>query len=328
MILSELCRKSGLTEPTVCFYIQEGFLPYFPSGSDPYAYDAFYDRDAVWLTRAAGLRRAGFALADIRRMLADPAAVPEVVEIYRRQLAQDVGFWGRKFTLMKGVERIPSESLRNVEHLAAYIQPYAEKLPLPPLDRYPRQSPLAGRELARQEENEALVLHRIDQDMLDRRGKGLTTAIVIVEGILLFAQALFVMDAFSVPAGLLLLVIAAVVLIAFARGVVWMKLIMLAWAVTSILVAGFALSDVTAPSGAAPGVIIREFSYSEEWLEHISPEALEQQELEMEQKQAREELAKRIVAVLLCLFIAYKLVLCVVLITNKAIDVYMYNMRN
>lgn len=328
MVLSQLCEKTGLKEPTVCFYLQEGLLPFFPSGSNPHTHPDFYERDAVWLAQVADLRRAGFPLSDIRRMLKDTGAVPAVVEAHRRQLAQDAGIIGKKYQLVKGLEKIPADDLRSAGSVAAYIQPYVEKMPLPAMDRYPRQSPMTGRELAMQEENEALLLHRIEQDIQERRGKGLVTAIVIAEGILLFFQALGVMERFSILAGLMTLAISAAVLIAFARGIIWVKFLILAWAVTSIFVAGFVLVDVTAPIGSRPGVIVREFTYPEEWQDEIPPEVLEQQEMVREQQLAQEAFVKRLLAALLVMFILYKLGLCVVLLKSKAIEVYMYNMRN
>ena len=73
MKIKQVCERTGLTDRAIRYYIEEGLV--FPAYTENYmgrrAYD-FTDGDVTALTHVATLRKFGFTVEEIRRILTDP----------------------------------------------------------------------------------------------------------------------------------------------------------------------------------------------------------------------------------------------------------------
>ena len=80
MKIKQICELTGLTDRAVRFYIEEGLAS--PAYTENYlgrrSFD-FTEEDAAHLTSIATLRKFGFTVEEIRRMIADPQAIRGII---------------------------------------------------------------------------------------------------------------------------------------------------------------------------------------------------------------------------------------------------------
>ena len=91
MKIKEVCAKTGLTDRTVRFYIEEGLI--FPAYTENYlgrkAFD-FSESDVEALRDIAVLREFDFSVEEIRRLLNDPESSGEVIADVRARTEERV----------------------------------------------------------------------------------------------------------------------------------------------------------------------------------------------------------------------------------------------
>ena len=81
--MKDVCRMTGLTEKAIRLYMEQKLVePRMEEGVHRKAY-YFNDTDIERLKDIAALRSAGFALADIKMMLDDPANACCLLFFYR-----------------------------------------------------------------------------------------------------------------------------------------------------------------------------------------------------------------------------------------------------
>ena len=88
--MKEVCQQTGLTEKTVRFYVEQRLVDAKVESGLHYQYLSFNDRDIQRLKDIAALRSAEFSIADIRRMLEDPACIPVMIGEKERDIDQKI----------------------------------------------------------------------------------------------------------------------------------------------------------------------------------------------------------------------------------------------
>lgn len=172
MKIREVCRLTGLTERTIRFYEEEGLIQpasYTLNGRD---YREYTQRDAEELRIYAGLRRAEFSLAEIRRMKETPDEIPAIVHEVRERLRQ-AGKNQRR--TLQALDALEDSDMRSVRALAGRLAGAANRLPLPEQDVAPRFDRLE--DTPPEEKAAAYRRYQKEQGKRFRRGRGIVVGI-------------------------------------------------------------------------------------------------------------------------------------------------------
>lgn len=91
MRMKEVCDRTGLTDRAVRLYIDSGLIaPERVSSYTGRSAIHFSEGDVAVLEAVATLRRAGFAIGDIKTMMDAPDDIPAVIAAHRAHLAEDI----------------------------------------------------------------------------------------------------------------------------------------------------------------------------------------------------------------------------------------------
>ncbi len=105
MKIKEVCLRTGLTDRTVRFYIEEGLIS--PAYTENYlgrkAFD-FSEEDVAALSDIAVLREFEFSVEEIRRMLTDPACSREVIATVKARTRERLGESRRQMEALDGLD--------------------------------------------------------------------------------------------------------------------------------------------------------------------------------------------------------------------------------
>lgn len=130
MKIKEVCLKTGLTDRTVRFYIEEGLIA--PAYAENYlgrrAFD-FSEADVATLSDIAVLREFDFSVEEIRRILQDPQSSREVIAAVKERTAHRLSESHRH---AEALEALSTERAYTLSELAESLTP-TEELP-PPVD--------------------------------------------------------------------------------------------------------------------------------------------------------------------------------------------------
>lgn len=118
--MREVCQRTGLTEKTIRFYIQENMIsPQVELGLHYHAY-RFSDSDIERLKNIAALRKADFSISEIKTMLTNPDEAPRI-------LAEKEALLSRKLKEMHKVktalEGLTAQDRTDYEKIADAIDP-------------------------------------------------------------------------------------------------------------------------------------------------------------------------------------------------------------
>ena len=112
--MKDVCQMTGLTEKAVRLYMEQKLIcPRMEEGVHRKAY-YFSENDIERLKDIAALRSAGFALADIKMMLEDPANISRLVEEKEALLAMEIE---QKRSVQEVLNHLTIE-----EHINLYIE--------------------------------------------------------------------------------------------------------------------------------------------------------------------------------------------------------------
>ena len=133
MKIKQVCEATGLTDRAIRYYIEEGLLS--PSYTENYrgrrAYD-FSDSDVAALNHVATLRKFGFTVEEIRRILTDPQESVAIVAEVRARKEETVRQEGEN---LDALARLEAEKAYTVAELAeALVEPVRE-VEVPKTDR-------------------------------------------------------------------------------------------------------------------------------------------------------------------------------------------------
>jgi len=88
--MKEVCQKTGLTEKTVRFYVEQRLVDAKVEPGLHYQSLSFDDGDIQRLKDIAALRSAEFSISDIRRMLEDPDCIPGMIGEKERDIDEKI----------------------------------------------------------------------------------------------------------------------------------------------------------------------------------------------------------------------------------------------
>lgn len=129
MKMKEVCARTGLTERTVRFYVQEKLVTPLAQRRNGRTWLDFSEADVERLETVAVLRRAGFTLDEIGSLLADFSANgPKAAFALRQRLGE------AKRTYDRLLEADPAGA-GSAEELARRLSGEVTRRPLPPSDR-------------------------------------------------------------------------------------------------------------------------------------------------------------------------------------------------
>ncbi|MBQ2954184.1 MAG: MerR family transcriptional regulator [Clostridia bacterium] len=134
MKIKQVCELTGLTDRAIRYYIEEGLVS--PAYTENYmgrrAYD-FAENDVAALNHVATLRKFGFTVEEIRRILADPQESVAIVAEVRARKEETVRQEGEN---LDALARLEAEKAYTVAELAeALVEPVRE-VEVPKEDRH------------------------------------------------------------------------------------------------------------------------------------------------------------------------------------------------
>ncbi len=100
MKIKEVCRKTGLTEKAVRYYVGNGLCSPQEYQSRGRTYLNFTDKDVSRLRDVAAMRRLGLSVEDIRRMQEDGGSIDAVMSGYIRSLSEELEVKKRIFAAL------------------------------------------------------------------------------------------------------------------------------------------------------------------------------------------------------------------------------------
>ena len=225
--MKEVCRRSGLTERTVRYYEEQGLLTparSFQNGRTRYDYS---EKNLEQLMTAAVLRKSGFTIAEIRKMIESPKETGhlarECVNRLRCQGEEEI----RNAEALAGLD---AASFKNAETLVSALKSRAERLSLPRADlvlNFGKDDPETVKE-----KQEGILSYQARTQSRYRTGKTIVYAIGIsniVLALLILAAGFLSSSPLYGIIGFLLTVIFSVALMCGVKWVYWYYI------VTSIL---------------------------------------------------------------------------------------------
>ena len=134
MKIKQVCEQTGLTDRAIRYYIEEGLVS--PTYTENYmgrrAYD-FTEADVTSLNHVATLRKFGFTVEEIRRILAAPQESIAVVADVRARKEETLRQEGEN---LDALSRLESERAYTVAELAEKLQEPVKEANVPEEDRW------------------------------------------------------------------------------------------------------------------------------------------------------------------------------------------------
>ena len=193
MKISEVCRRTGLSERTVRYYEEEGFI--FPAKNEigGRSYRDYSETEIEELETCAALRRLLFTIDEIKTMRQEPELIPEVLAAYRERLGEtanrmndvlavidrldlryvsDVRALARGFALVAESRTVPETDVSVAQYDPPALEPHEVKLRFGKFDEEKKDDPEAAERFYKS----------LDEKI--RRGEKLMTAIIVIEVVL------------------------------------------------------------------------------------------------------------------------------------------------
>ena len=131
MKIKTVCEKTGLTDRTVRYYIEEGLLnPSFIENHTGRRNFDFTDKDIEKLTDISVLRKFGFSVSEINTMFSSPESIGAIVEDLKQRKKEEIENQQKLLDILSAVDT----SLNSVDKLASKLKAPAVKLPIPKED--------------------------------------------------------------------------------------------------------------------------------------------------------------------------------------------------
>ncbi len=132
--MKEVCERTGLTDRAVRLYIDSGLV-------DPKRESSYTGRSAIYFEEAdietlqmvAVLRKAGFSIADIKKMLMFPKEIPAVIRTHRAAIEEEIA---QKQAVLKNLSSFSDSSFESCYALAAAISKSSPGISIPKEDIY------------------------------------------------------------------------------------------------------------------------------------------------------------------------------------------------
>ena len=227
MKIKEVCRKTGLTEKAVRYYVESGLVTPEEYTMRGRTFREYSDEDAEALRSVSTLRRIGLSVDEIRT--ADRGGAAQVMEGFLQQLGSEVE---RKQKLLSSLSEADWSDTKNAADLARMIGEATKAEPAPPdFSRFNNSAEYYDDLRAFEERSYEREQHR-------RRG---ARAGLIVTAALLFGSVM----ALTKLIGLLIFIAAAVAAIGLGSDYLgFYRLMCLTGAVTDGICFGLSLSEL------------------------------------------------------------------------------------
>ncbi len=134
MRMKEVCERTGLTDRAVRLYIDSGLVA--PKRESSYTGRSaiyFEEADIEALQTVAVLRKAGFSIADIKKMQVSPEEIPAVIRAHRATLEEEIA---QKQAVLQSLCSFSDSSFISCSALAAAIGRSSPVLSVPKEDIY------------------------------------------------------------------------------------------------------------------------------------------------------------------------------------------------
>jgi len=118
--MKEVCQKTGLTEKTVRFYVEQRLVDAKIEPGLHYKSYSFDDRDIQRLKDIAVLREAEFSVADIRQMLQEPSSIPGMIAEKEKYIDDKIAAMK---TVRSALESLSIEDRTDAAQVADAIEP-------------------------------------------------------------------------------------------------------------------------------------------------------------------------------------------------------------
>lgn len=240
MKMKEICRRTGLTERTIRYYVEEGLIDPASMIRNGREYREYSEDDARQLLTIAALRKLFFTIDEIKEMQRQPERITEVLSAYKLKLAYDAN---AKAAIVAALDELDLTELRDVGMIASRLQSLSETLPLPQRDINPNFGRFEPGTKADREREYDLFLKR--QARQFKRGKYMVIAIAAI-------HILTTLLAFLANGNFFSLIVQIVLAVCLFLGVSWVRYL---FAVGAALNAFFGIQVVLAAASYNEGFI-------------------------------------------------------------------------
>lgn len=118
MKIKEAALATGLTERAIRLYEEHGLISPSVTVKNGRDFRDYTEENITRLKTIAALRRALFTIDEIKKMLAEPSAIPALVSAHRERMHID---FGNLAYLVEHIDKVDEASVSSVEELASAI---------------------------------------------------------------------------------------------------------------------------------------------------------------------------------------------------------------
>ncbi|WP_052339170.1 MerR family transcriptional regulator [Gorillibacterium massiliense] len=211
MKIKEACTRTGLTERTIRFYVEENLIHPKTTRMNGREYRDYGEQDIARLQTVAELRKLFFSIEEIREMLIFPERIAGVVAAYQLKLQADAD---AKEAILQRLETVDVGRLADAEALVGSLKGLSAEFSLPLRDIAPDFGRWDGISKQEREQEYERYLERQRRQML--RGKVTVIVIAVLNVLFSLLSSIFEPHLFS-------LLINIVLSISLFAGVVWVR---------------------------------------------------------------------------------------------------------
>ncbi|WP_239618577.1 helix-turn-helix domain-containing protein [Cohnella mopanensis] len=244
MKMKEVCTRTGLTERTIRFYVEEKLIDPQMSLMNGREYRDYSERDIAELTTIADLRKLFFSIEEIKKMKQSPETIADVVGAYKLNVSADVQ---AKSEILRALAQIELNRLNGVDMLAGRLKSISANLPLPKRDITPN----FGKYDSETKEERELEYERY----LKRSKRQYTMGKIIVFTIAGLNVVSTIVSSF-VEFNLFSLIIQIALSIALVAGVTWIRYLFAIGAALSVIIHFYMLTGGYDSSYMTSGLVI------------------------------------------------------------------------
>lgn len=137
MRISEVCKRTGLTERTIRYYEEEGLISPEKEERGGRIYRNYSEQEVSELETISSLRKLLFSVEEIKTMKKDPASIPGILSEYRCRL---VTVSNKMNDVISAIERLDIRYVTDITSLAKGLKLVAARRSLPAHDITPNFS--------------------------------------------------------------------------------------------------------------------------------------------------------------------------------------------
>jgi DNA-binding transcriptional MerR regulator len=178
MKMLEACRRTGLTEKTIRFYIEKGLIAPDTQRINERTYIDFEESDILRLRRVAALRKAGFSIESILEMTRSPGRVRPIVEGHIHGLRSELR---QRRLVLDALGELRDRELKSVDELADGLIRSIARASLPPTDTKPDFFRFDG--MTESEREKALIDFEREQQRMVRTGRAIVFTIATLNAV-------------------------------------------------------------------------------------------------------------------------------------------------